>query len=691
MLHAENCGEVPGSHGLAGASLGFFLIFSLVVFVAAAAPQPSPDEASLAAEVRSQGWVVYGARSTNGDWDLFFMRPDGSGIRPLTRTPEFSEFSPQFSPDGRKLLYRRMPRTERLDNNRHGEQGELVLANADGSDAVALGKSGEWPWASFSPDGSQIASLSIKGISFVSLESRQVLRTLPRKGFFQQMTWSPDGQWLGGVANSFGASWSIARMDIATGEASAVNRVDCCTPDWFPDSANLIFSWRPPGQKANRGYGWTQLWRATADGVARQLVYGEDGRHVYGGNVSPDGKYVLFTGNIEEDGDPGHAGAPMGLMRLSDAPIIGGEGTELRSRHPEVRRGPVLTLPAGWEPFWTGAEVVARNRSSIVPDAKTDAPRGGGVASGTPGADLAVVPTSSAMAAELREKGWLVFSAKTAAGDWDLFLMRPDGSGRRPLTTTSEFNEAGARFSPDGRRLLYYRMPKSEPVDNNNYGTFELVIAHADGRAPAVWGREFPWASWGPDSRQIACLTPKGIRIVDLETRAVIREYPRHGIVSQLVWSPEGKRFTGTANGLGPYWNIGCLDLATGEIRAVSETDRYNCTSDWVPGSPRIVYARGIIPQQPGRAELWAAAADGSERQRLYAETERHLYGACASPDGKFVLFTRSGEDLGRVGTIEMAIIRWPTAGQSPAPNSMPRLDLGPGWEPHWTSTILEK
>ena len=48
---------------------------------------------------------------------------------------------------------------------------------------------------------------------------------------------------------------------------------------------------------------------ADAEGKSRQLVYGEDGRHVYGGHVSPDGKYVLFTGNVEEDGDPGNAGA----------------------------------------------------------------------------------------------------------------------------------------------------------------------------------------------------------------------------------------------------------------------------------------------------------------------------------------------------------------------------------------------
>ena len=35
------------------------------------------------------------------------------------------------------------------------------------------------------------------------------------------------------------------------------------------------------------------------------------------------------------------------------------------------------------------------------------------------------------LAKEVRTKGWIVFSATSAQGDWDLFLMRPDGSARR--------------------------------------------------------------------------------------------------------------------------------------------------------------------------------------------------------------------------------------------------------------------
>ncbi|MCW5556242.1 MAG: PD40 domain-containing protein [Verrucomicrobiae bacterium] len=171
---------------------------------------------------------------------------------------------------------------------------------------------------------------------------------------------------------------------------------------------------------------------------------------------------------------------------------------------------------------------------------------------------------------------------------------------RQSLTQTPRFNEAGAKFSPDGRRLLYYRMPREEAVDNNTYGTHELVVSDADGGNATSHGKAYPWASWGPAPGQIACLKPAGIEIVDLARKTVLHRHPRQGIVEQLVWSPDGHRFAGTANGLGPYWNIGSLDAGGDRIVAVSETDRYNCTPDWFPDSRRIVYSRGIIPQEGG-------------------------------------------------------------------------------------------
>src|SRR5204862_1314048 len=146
----------------------------------AGAADPSAEVARLAAEVSGKGWIVFPARSEQGDWDLFQMRPDGSQRRALTHTPEWNEAAPQFSRDGSRLLYRRLKRAEKIEGNRYGEQGALVVANSDGTDGRVMGGDGELPWASWSPDGRELASLTIKGVAFVDAANGKVSRTLPR-------------------------------------------------------------------------------------------------------------------------------------------------------------------------------------------------------------------------------------------------------------------------------------------------------------------------------------------------------------------------------------------------------------------------------------------------------------------------------------------------------------------------------
>jgi Tol biopolymer transport system component len=345
------------------------ILFSAAVLTAAGTGDPRASR--LAKEVHGKGWIVYSSLTKNGDWDLFLMRPDGSEQRNISHSKDFNEMGSRFSYDGKKLLYRRIPKDSKINHDVWGAMGELIIANGDGSGAAAYGKIGEFGWASWSPDGNQLVCLSKTGIEIVDFASKKVLRKLDRKGIYQQLFWSPDGKWLTGTANHYGESWTVVRMDAATGDVSPVSKFQNCTPDWFPDSKRLIYSSRPANQEEvpklsqsvgqKNGYGWTQLWMADGDGKEKSLVYGEDGRHIYGGALSPDSRYVIFTISPVDGGlGIGDQGAPMGLMRLADAPTIGGESRALRGLHGHTKDGPVLPLPNGWEPHWTYAEVAGK-------------------------------------------------------------------------------------------------------------------------------------------------------------------------------------------------------------------------------------------------------------------------------------------------------------------------------------------
>jgi len=330
------------------------MIFAVHVAAAAELDRKDTRVADLAKEVHDKGWIVYGAVSSKGDWDLFLMRPDGSNVRNITNTPAFSEAAPRFSPDGTKLLYRQLAKDAIINHDQWGIQGKLIIADADGSHPVAAGKEGEFPWAIWSPDGKQITCLTPKGILIIDLASKKTLRTIPRKGMYEQIGWSSDGKWFCGVFNHFSEQWTVGRMNVETGEINPVNSFQNCTPDWFSNANRVIFSHRPRNQD---GYGWTQLWMADGDGKKLQFIFGEDGRHIYGGALSPDNMYSLFTACPDDGGGSEEGGAPMRLMRLADAPTIRGESKSLRDIHSDTKDGPILDLPVGWEPHWTYTEV----------------------------------------------------------------------------------------------------------------------------------------------------------------------------------------------------------------------------------------------------------------------------------------------------------------------------------------------
>jgi Tol biopolymer transport system component len=323
-------------------------------------PSDDPAVRKLAKEVANLGWLVFAGKSGKGDYDLFLCHPDGSHLLNITQTSEWNEFYVRFSPNGKRILYRRISKNEEINHTLHGQFGELVMADADGRNPVVQGRAGDYPWASWSPDGAQICCLyKPEGkIRIYDLAAKRLVREMPRQGVFQQLLWSPDGKRLCGVANVNGADWNIVGIELATEKVTLLSRQLNCTPDFFRDSAQVLNSHREPGLAND--YGWTMIMRASVDGKSRALVYGERDRHVYWSCTSPDDKYVIFSTFPDDNGVDGE----MAIVRLADTPMavsLTVPYNELQALYPEATSGPVLrlnTIPAGFEPHWTSAKVV---------------------------------------------------------------------------------------------------------------------------------------------------------------------------------------------------------------------------------------------------------------------------------------------------------------------------------------------
>ncbi|MBE3098213.1 MAG: PD40 domain-containing protein [Planctomycetes bacterium] len=343
-------------------ALGAFLAAALVAAArAAAAADGTPDE-PLRNEVGKKGWIVIAAYTQEvetqkrlpddeaGQADLYLMRPDGSEMRNITRTPDVHEFFARFSADGRKIMFRRLRKSKDIEHDAVGTQGALVTAASDGSGAVAFGQNGEYPWATWSPDARQIACLykNEDVIRIFDFETQKQVREMPAHGIFQQMVWSPDGRNLCGTAKVKGEMWNIVALDLATQEVKVLSRHLNCTPNWLKDGSGVVNSCRNPawGRKGGKGepYGNTVLVQAALAGPAPALLYADIDAHIYNGFTSPDDRYVAFHAGQSEGGTRGDPAKHrcFYVMRRADGPILQPGFDALAALHPKAGSGPVL-------------------------------------------------------------------------------------------------------------------------------------------------------------------------------------------------------------------------------------------------------------------------------------------------------------------------------------------------------------
>jgi RNA polymerase sigma factor (sigma-70 family) len=104
---------------------------------------------------------------------------------------------------------------------------------------------------------------------------------------------------------------------------------------------------------------------------------------------------------------------------------------------------------------------------------------------------------------------WLLTASSRGAknGSWQLYIMRPDGTEQRRIT--EEGNPFYARFSPDGRRVLF--------TDNGRGKQSGIWIVDADGKNarlvfPVGPAKTTASASWSPDGKRIAIILAELLR-----------------------------------------------------------------------------------------------------------------------------------------------------------------------------------
>jgi serine/threonine protein kinase/Tol biopolymer transport system component len=176
-------------------------------------------------------WVTY---VTFPDGVLWRSKVDGSNRMQLSYSSDVP-MMPDWSPDGKQLVYQRFER---------GQNPKAYIVSTDGGTPVQLipeASSSELD-PTWSPDGGKIVFGSSEadanaGIRVLDLKNHQVTSLPGSKGLFSPR-WSPNGHYI--AAFTFGAS-AIMLFDFTTQKWQELARTPCAFNSWSKDSNYVYF------------------------------------------------------------------------------------------------------------------------------------------------------------------------------------------------------------------------------------------------------------------------------------------------------------------------------------------------------------------------------------------------------------------------------------------------------------------
>ncbi|HEX6037798.1 S9 family peptidase [Longimicrobium sp.] len=251
----------------------------------------------------------------------------------------------------------------------------------------------------------------------------------------------------------------------------------------------------------------------------------------------------------------------------------------------------------------------------------------------------------------------------------DLWIANTDGSGIRRLTWTNARGIGGASFSPDGRMLAFTQSRQGQGTQGSQ--VWILPLAEGGEAWPLTEMETGAFAPvWSPDSRRMAflsSLTPRQIAGADTTRPRVDAEAIRHidddraaalaAIRARLAASAreQDPRVVTRLNYLGEtsiedeeYAQIYVVDVRAGAKPVQITKQAYDIGAPaWTPSGDSLLFSaspprEGVHPDYELESDLRMVAADGSGRPRVIARPGYAEEGPAFSPDGRWIVFTRS-------------------------------------------------
>ncbi|HUI90953.1 MAG TPA: hypothetical protein VLX68_01790 [Chitinivibrionales bacterium] len=272
--------------------------------------KPSGDEQKLldAFKGKLNGKIVWSTSRANTKHDIWIMNADGSDQKPVTNTPNNVDWFPRFSPDGAAILFCRsksgwVPEEDAEKN----DKWDLWTVKPDGTGEKKVAENAVW--GTWRPTGDSIVFARASKVFIKCLASGEEKEIFDAEKQFKKNTWaqqpelSPNGKCLAitlrGTSRQTGI-WNFDRKEWYTTGAG-------CEISWFPDNKAVI------RMNEGQGNGSTEELKIDVDANGKPLAIPAGlavdkkfrfmdlpGRrsHEYFPQISADGQWMVWGATI---------------------------------------------------------------------------------------------------------------------------------------------------------------------------------------------------------------------------------------------------------------------------------------------------------------------------------------------------------------------------------------------------------
>ena len=635
-ISASNAGAASALHGvIVFTTEEFGVPVQLVVIEADGSGRrrfTNDDHAYIHAAVSPDGRRIAVSRFTRDDTfeGLYLLNADGSDPTLLVNRAFLFDGQPAWSPDGGQIAF------VSYDPGPFGPLAKVFVINVDGTGLRQLSppidEQNEWVFdegPTWSPDGTRIA-FTRNGTLHVINADGSGFTPLPNDDFAQNASWSPDGA---RIAYTSGGDIHVRNADGSHLVAVTTNAQQEGSPEWAPDGRRLVFE-RVVG-------GRFQLFVINADGTGEtRLSFGPS-------DYSP-------------------AWSPFPRAR-SDAGIsIEMSPTDVKLAPSDTRQftATVRTTTGtviGQAVTWSSSDpaVATVTSSGLV----TAVDNGAAQIQATFGGETARVQVN---VVDRVLRNVIVYSTDEFTFA-DFAVVKPDGTGRRRLTTDN-FGYQSPDISPDGRRIAFATffsvfvinadaagisegsthlffsfgtdafpgVPAWSPggslvafsaIREGSFGPARrILVVNADGSgglrqvtpddADAGTTTSDDGATWSPDGTRLI-FTRNGLLHVIKADGTGLTPLPNDDLASSPDWSPDGGRVAYASPT--PGFGIRIRD-ADGSNPVTVTTQTGDSHPRWAPDNQRLVFVRVV----DGRSQLFVVNANGTGEARLSTGPGQH-------------------------------------------------------------------